>query len=69
MTEGVNGWQYKTDTEFAEKNDWFMKCPEVRAVYRNKAVQSGLKFSISAFTADVEQVYRDQIRLRREMIL
>lgn len=69
LTEGVNGWQYKTDTEFAEKIDWFMKCPEVRAVYRNKAAQSGLKFSISAFAADVEQVYRDHIRLRREMIL
>lgn len=57
VTQGVNGWQYTGEAEFAAWVEDFSRHPECREHMKKAALASGQRFSTEAFGAQVESAY------------
>lgn len=61
LDNGVNGWQYENPAELHDKISLLLNQPELWQGFRDNALKTGQKFSVSAFTENVEQVYKEFI--------
>lgn len=61
LDDGVNGWQYENPAELHDGISLLLHQPELWQGFRKAALKSGQKFSVSAFTENVEQVYKEFI--------
>lgn len=62
LIDGVNGWQYRTPDEFQERLERFLNSKELVGALHRNALESGRRFSVSAFAAAAEAVYLEQIQ-------
>ncbi len=60
IVNGENGWQYQTVDEFVKRVEWFCANPYFRQRARSCAKQQSKRFTVEAFAASVEQVYKQQ---------
>lgn len=65
VTDGQNGWQYRTRDEAAARVREFLSHPELRGPMSAAALETGRRYSVPAFAAQVDSVYREQIAWRR----
>ncbi len=61
VEEGVNGWLYSTEDEFASCLRRFLADTERRGDYRENALASAQKFSIPVFAQKMEQLYLERL--------
>lgn len=67
LSDDVNGWQYGTEEEFAQRLEQFLAHPEIRDEFSKAAVRISGGLSVSAFSENAERVYRERI-LRRHIV-
>ncbi len=54
LTDGVNGWQYATLSEFSDRLAWFMEHSDLYTELHLRALESSQKFSVEAFLPDTQ---------------
>ena len=65
VIQGVNGWQYAEEDDFAACVEQFLKHPERREEMGRSALISGQRFSVEAFAQEVESAYLECLQTRR----
>lgn len=65
IQENVNGWQYDSETEYIQKVRHFIEHPEQKKVLTRNALQIGESFSVPVFAYHAEQIYQEQISLKK----
>ena len=62
--QGVNGWQYTEEDDFAACVEQFLTHPEHREQMERSALISGQRFSVEAFAQEVESAYLECLHTR-----
>ena len=62
--QGVNGWQYTEEDDFAACVEQFLTHPEHREQMERSALASGQRFSVEAFAQEVESAYLECLHTR-----
>lgn len=57
VEQGINGWQYTEEHDFAACVEQFLKHPECREQMGRSALISGQRFSVEAFAQEIESAY------------
>ena len=57
VEQGINGWQYTEEHDFAACVEQFLKHPECREQMGRSAWISGQRFSVEAFAQEIESAY------------
>ena len=64
VEQGVNGWQYTGEDDFAACIEKFIEHPECREQLGQSAWVSGQRFSVEAFAQEVESAYLECLHAR-----
>lgn len=65
VIQGVNGWQYTEEADFAVCAKKFLRHPEWREQMGRSAWIAGQRFSLETFAQEVESAYLECLRARR----
>lgn len=64
VINGRNGWQYRTEEGFRQRLQHFLDHPEEHEAMAQSALETGQRYSVSAFAEGAEQIYWDCIQKR-----